>query len=80
MPCNSDHLNQTNKEKYYQETASYLIFVTERLGFTPEDEVIDTSKDYYAKIDYTNSLCEMIKNLNREQLGKIVYNGRNPTS
>jgi adenylate kinase len=79
MPCNSDYMNQTDKERQLQETAKLLVYVIESVGAEPSKRVLDAAADYYCKYDTVPVLCNWIRHeLDPEQIDKIMYDGRNP--
>src|SRR3954465_15259741 len=67
MPCNSEHMNQTPKEEYYQRTAKLLLFAYNRLGYLISQKLKNAAKEYYCSIDFTSELCGLLKEVDRNQ-------------
>lgn len=80
MPCNSDYLDPTTRERELQRAAKLLVFVLECLHEKPSAAIVEASKDQYCKVDYVAALCGWIRTLTKEQRDAIVYDGRNKTS
>lgn len=81
MPCNSEHMNPTNKERYYQRTAQLLRYVVEKThSIPPADDLLKAADDQYCQHDYTATLCAHIKGFAPHQMESVVYNARDPMS
>lgn len=80
MPCNSDYMNPTGREKALQQTAKLLNFVYGRLGISSSNKLIEAAKDQYCSKDYVKELCRVISGLDAGDLAVIVYNARDKTS
>lgn len=80
MPCNSDYLEANEKEKTLKETAELLVYVLERMGKTPDQDLVSAANDYYCNKDYVPDLCKEIKSLSEENFEAIVYDARCPKS
>lgn len=80
MPCNSDYMEPTNREKRLQETAQLLRYVYKQIHKPINDILDNASNDIYCKIDFVPTLCEEIKKLSKEELANIVYNAYNKDS
>lgn len=82
MPCNSDHMEPTTRERQYREAAQLLIYVYRSLGLTPIHPQLraDAASIYGGNHGEKNmgTLCGLLKNMTEVQLAKIVYDGRNP--
>lgn len=79
MPCYSDYMAPTAKEKYCTETAQLLRYVMRALNYFPVSisEVEKSIEDPYSKKDYTAILCSIIRQMNTDELNTVVYDGRN---
>lgn len=88
MPCNSEHMSQTNKERYYQETAQLFVYAIEcynQLTTIVDRRLITkdlrkTANEYYATQDYTAELCGFLNKIHDDRFEQIVYNGRDKTA
>ena len=81
MPCNSDYMEQNNKEKQLQETAKILSFVLEARGKEVTTEIKQASNDYYCKFENgVKLLCDEFRSMNETEMDTIVYNGRDSMS
>lgn len=81
MPCNSDHLKATNREAELQLAAQLCVFVAEKTNQSPLFKFQQEARNYYAEdVGQTEWLCEAIRNMDEDELDRIVYNGRDTTS
>lgn len=80
MPCRSDYMEPTDKQKQLKETAKLYIYVLECLGKTIPVELRKAANTYYCTDDYVPVLCEALHCLSDKELDEIVYNARNKTS
>lgn len=65
MPCNSEYMNQTSDENFRQQTAKNLVYVLKFLCEKVPTVVTETSKAYYAEVDFTPKLCATIKDMKK---------------
>lgn len=80
MPCNSDYMNPTEKEKQLQETAQLLLFVLKRLRQAPDKKLTAAANDMYCRTDYVRQLCKVLTNLSEKDKKAIIYDAYNKTS
>lgn len=81
MPCNSDYMDPTNKEKELQETAKLLVYALKKKRRKVPKWVSDAAKDIYCLEDkVVPELCSLIRSFHKEDMDRIVYNGRDKTS
>ena len=80
MPCRSDYLEPTHKEKLLQETAILYSYALDALGEEIPDSVLQASNDIYCSVDFVPNLCDLISNMAEDNLNKIVYNARSSMS
>lgn len=77
MPCRSDYLESTVREKESVLVATLLIFALSGLGQPVPKKYIETSENYYGNLDSldadTAELCSLIQNMNNEDRERIVY-------
>jgi uncharacterized NAD(P)/FAD-binding protein YdhS len=81
MPCNSDYMNPTNKEKQLRKTNQLLAFALTELGRdVPKD--VETAADelYGGRPQSVYDLCDLLEKMTDENLNAIVYDGRNAMS
>lgn len=84
MPCRSDYMEPTSREKYVTETAQLLTFVLNRLGLKIPPNVSAAAAANYPGTDltdhFTRKLCTLIRGMSAEQQETIIYDGRNTLS
>lgn len=80
MPCRSDYMEPTHKERLLQETAILLGYVLEETGQPVPRPVHAASKDIYCKTDLVPHLCTAIRNMDDETFKRVVYNPYNKES
>jgi hypothetical protein len=78
MPCKSDYLEPTQREMQLRHTAKLLIYTLKALDQPVPLMVRHAAATAYCTQDYVPTLCATIKAMSEEQLGRIVYDGRNP--
>lgn len=77
MPCNSDYMNQTDREKGLQGAAKLYMYVLEETGQYVPDWVAEAAQNQYCTEDRQVALlCQAIQNFSQEQLNRIMYDGR----
>lgn len=81
MPCNSDYMNQTDKERRLQETAQLCVYVAQEWMLEDEldDHIFDQAEEYYAKdVGQVEWLCETLRanrEADKEQFDSLVFDG-----
>ncbi|WNL50769.1 hypothetical protein RPALISO_182 [Ruegeria phage RpAliso] len=80
MPCNSDHMEPTVKERQHKLSAELLVFVYEKLGKPVSAFLRQDAKNTYGGGPHMASLCTAIRDMSEDELNRIVYNGRDPMS
>lgn len=82
MPCNSDYMEPTNKERQLQETAQLLIYVrmNSKSGVKVDSKLRSAANDIYCRKDYVSELCSALHALPDDDFERIVYNARDPQS
>ena len=77
MPCNSDHLNATDREVELQRAARLLVYVKERLGEKPEKWMIEQANKSWADDERSViELCAALNAMTKKQRDTIIYNAR----
>lgn len=82
MPCRSDYMEPTNKERRLRETAELLMHVlyNTNTGIKVDSKLKGAARDIHCKEDYVPMLCEVLHSLSTEDFDRLVYNARCPTS
>ena len=82
MPCQSDYLNPTERERELQRTAKLLIYVLKQQGEKVEkgDLIHTAAKDMYCKVDLVPNLCAAIRFMSDEEKERIMYNAHSSWS
>lgn len=87
MPCVSDYLAPTSRERELQRAAQLLAHVLERLGRPVDEALVKTAADLYARgpggmtaVDYVPELCAVLTSLDEAVRDQIVYDARNKMS
>lgn len=60
MPCRSDYMEPTPHEQYCQQTAKLLLAFSKQCNQNTKPGVEESSRNIYAKSDYTDKLCNLI--------------------
>lgn len=74
MPCRSDYMEPTHKERLLQETAQLYEYALFEMNQIVPDDVKAAAKDIYCRKDFVPQLCELITNMNELQRQRVVYN------
>ena len=81
MPCDSSHMQATHKEVASKEIAAHLCYIIKALGKKPTKDIKDAAKNYYGNLQnldkWTELLCQICGDLDKEQQNKYIYDGRN---
>lgn len=80
MGCNSDYLNQTNREAELQLAASLYAYVLGQLKQAVPEDVKEAARDYYCKADFVAPLCEVLRSLPEGKRDAIVYKTKDATA
>lgn len=76
MPCNSDYMEPSSKERQLQETAKLYRWLRRRLSMSLSKQLVQAARDVYCRHDYTAKLCGLVRSLDKEQQAQLLYNGR----
>lgn len=82
MPCRSEYLEATARERESHEVAKHLVYLFEQTGdlHLLEDNILEAADSVYGNthmVDmWTEKLCSILERLPEEVLDKYVYNGR----
>lgn len=80
MPCRSDHMEPSARERQQKEASQLLVYVSKELKLPVKDIFKFAAKDVYgaggepAMVE----LCSVISTMSDLDLERIVYDGRNP--
>ncbi len=80
MPCNSEYLNPTGRERELQKAAGLLAYLLRELNQPVIGEITEAAEDIYCRVDYIPSLCQTLTDLEHdapETFNQIVYNAKN---
>jgi hypothetical protein len=81
MPCNSDYLEPTHRERELQRTAKLLLYVYAKIGAQPETWIGEQAKNIYASDSrLVPLLCAGIKKMSKMEKEKIIYNAHDKNS
>ena len=83
MPCNSDYMNQTQKEKLLQETAQFYVYLLKKMGVKTSqiDPALRQAADtYYCTADFVPQLCDYIRSMTPEDVESIISNAHDRTA
>lgn len=82
MPCRSDYMEPTHKERLLQETAQLTVYVLDSRGEDVPVRLVNAAHDIYCREDYVPLLCSLMKEIETDValMDKIVYNGRSKMS
>lgn len=76
MPCRSDYMEPTDKERRLQETAQLLGYVLVETDQPVPGPVADAANNQYCTTDLVPDLCAAIRAMDAETLERVVYNAR----
>lgn len=81
MPCNSDYLRPTQREREMQRAAKLLVYVHQQTGKAPPDFAVKEADNSYAS-DERNvvDLCGFLRAMNDEDRERLVYNAKDKTA
>ena len=77
MPCRSDYMEPTGKERQLQDTAKLLKYALFELDLPVPSKVRTAADDVYCQLDLVPDLCKLITNMNELQVNRVVYNAQN---
>lgn len=82
MPCRSDYMEPTGKERRLQETAQLLVYLRQntKTGDKISNKLRSAASDLYCRVDFVPELCEAIRSLSADDFDRVVYNARDPMS
>ena len=81
MPCNSDYMAPSTKERELQRTAKLLVYLQRQLGQEPEAWLLHEANNIYSSNDQSViKLCDALRQMSPTQMDSIVYNGHNKTA
>lgn len=74
MPCNSDYMEPSSKEKAMQDSARYQIIVRMRLGLPIPAWLKREAKNLHACDERSvTGLCELLKSMTKSERDKLLY-------
>lgn len=72
MPCNSDYMNPTGKEKALQQTAQLLRYAYDVLGKYVSASLYHDADDVYCAVDHVPSLCKLLTECTEADRDKLL--------
>jgi len=80
MPCRSDHMEPTVRERQQLEAAQHLAYVYDKLDVVVPPEVMEAANNIYDnKTDkHMKTLCALLKEASEDQRDALIYNARDP--
>lgn len=81
MPCSSDYLNPSDRERELRHAAKLLLYVNQRTGGPVSPNLKAAAADNYCSEDYVPALCAHLKVLLRNNpilFNEVVYDPRDP--
>jgi hypothetical protein len=81
MPCNSDYLEPSEREKYLQDTAKLLVQLLQIRGLPVTDWILNQADSIYASDGrLVPELCSQISAIPEEVKETIMYDGHSEFS
>lgn len=80
MPCQSDYLAPTQRERLLQETAQLYAYVLIETNQRVPGDVADAANDIYCRTDFVSHLCEQLTYMDSDTRHRVVYNAHDKKS
>lgn len=80
MPCRSDYMEPTQKERLLRETAQLYAYALTEAGERVPDRVTRAANNTYCTDDFVSHLCEFITRMDADTRHRIVYNAHEKQS
>lgn len=81
MPCNTDHMEPTVRERQMRNAAQVLLYVRTQRGKPVDDMIRTAANDPYGgsihEDNVVRMLCEEFRDMSDREMNRIVYDGRN---
>lgn len=78
MPCNTEYMEPTVQERQRRLAAQLLVYVYGAMKQPVPKEISEGAASLYGgSDDHVKQLCTLVGSMNKEQLDRIVYDGRN---
>lgn len=78
MPCKSDYLEPTQRERQLQLAAQLYQWVLAQEGCVAAARVKAAAHDPYCKDDFVPELCTLLRNMPKDRREALVYNAHDP--
>ena len=81
MPCNSNHMEPTARERQHSKAATLLVYALKAMDKPVHASLLRDAIDIYGGQNGEASmaaLCTLLRSMTDEQRNRIVYDGRNP--
>lgn len=76
MPCQSDYLEPTRRERELQRAARLLVYVRQQLGVAIPGHLLAAADSIYCADDFVPALCAALLSLAPERRDALIYNSR----
>lgn len=80
MPCRSDYMEPTQRERLLQETAQLYAYVLHATGNLVPQKVELAANNQYCRDDFVADLCQFITEMTADLRMQIIYNPYNRTA
>lgn len=80
MPCRSDYMEPTQRERLLRETAQLYAYVLVETGERVPERVTQAANDAYCRTDYVSHLCEQLTQMDVDTRHRVVYNAHDKTA
>ena len=80
MPCRSDYMEPTQRERLLQETAQLYGYVLVETGERVPERVANAANDTYCRQDFVSHLCAAITAMDVDTRHRVVYNAHDRTA
>lgn len=82
MPCNTDHMEPTARERHQREAAQHLVYIHGKINQLVPARLAAAASDIYGgqTDEWVKFLCTMLKEMTDEQIDRIVYDAKDKRS
>ena len=81
MPCRSDYLEPSQRERELQRAAKLFVYACKKTGTTPPKWAVKEAKNIYADDERSvTRLCNKLKAMSAKRRDALVYNARSKTA
>lgn len=83
MPCNSEYLEPTGRERELRRTAKLYVYVLVKIGQPTLPKLLESVNNIYTSEDYVSELCATLRRLKLDdptRFNNLVYNAHDKDS